>query len=420
MARAKREKTRYPGIYRRGDRIEYIWRDANGQQRSATARTMEIARREKARMEDEARTGHAQDTQLTLAEYARDWVDRYQGRTNRGFRESTREAYRRELETYVIPFFGDRQRIAAVTPRRVSAFVSHLLTQPARPLNAIESRRPPADEPRPTLSDASIRRIMAPLKACMADAVQEGVIQRNPTLGVRLPTRPRVEEDDEGQAKALTDAELDALLRCAPERHRDLLQLLAVAGPRISEAIALSWRHLTLTGDRPVMKVRRAYVKGEFQPPKSKHGRRDVPLPHDVVRALRRRKRAAARSGPDDLVFAMDDGTPWSVSNLRRQAIEPAASEAGVPWAGFHTLRHTCATRLFAAGRNAVQVQRWLGHHSPAFTLATYVHLLNDDLGGPLELPDPSGDSMGTAEAPEITGNGDAADHRIASPGRAI
>jgi integrase len=33
---------------------------------------------------------------------------------------------------------------------------------------------------------------------------------------------------------------------------------------------------------------------------------------------------------------------------------------------GVHTLRHTCASRLFAAGRNAVQVQRWRGHHSPA------------------------------------------------------
>jgi integrase len=42
---------------------------------------------------------------------------------------------------------------------------------------------------------------------------------------------------------------------------------------------------------------------------------------------------------------------------------------------------------LFERGANAVQVQRWLGHHSPAFTLDTYVHLLNDDLGDPLSLP---------------------------------
>lgn len=51
-----------------------------------------------------------------------------------------------------------------------------------------------------------------------------------------------------------------------------------------------------------------------------------------------------------------------------------------MPWAGLHTLRHTCATRLFRAGLNAKQVQVWLGHHSPAFTLAAYVHMLADDL----------------------------------------
>jgi hypothetical protein len=40
---------------------------------------------------------------------------------------------------------------------------------------------------------------------------------------------------------------------------------------------------------------------------------------------------------------------------------------------------------MFAAGRNVVQVQRWLGHHSPSFTLDTYVHLLDADLGEPME-----------------------------------
>ena len=51
-----------------------------------------------------------------------------------------------------------------------------------------------------------------------------------------------------------------------------------------------------------------------------------------------------------------------------------------MPWAGPHTFRHTCATMLFANGLNAKQVQIWLGPHSPAFTLATYVHLLPDDI----------------------------------------
>jgi integrase len=83
-------------------------------------------------------------------------------------------------------------------------------------------------------------------------------------------------------------------------------------------------------------------------------------------------------------------------SNLMSRILKPAAVEAGLgewvsskgrrraeTWVGFHTFCHTCATILFRHGLNAKQVQMWLGHHSPAFTLATYVHLLPDDLPDP-------------------------------------
>ena len=79
--------------------------------------------------------------------------------------------------------------------------------------------------------------------------------------------------------------------------------------------------------------------------------------------------------------------------------LAPACEEAGVEWAGFHTFRHTVASRLFAPGGNAVQVQRWLGHHSASFTLDTYVHLLDNDLGRPL----PSANNVRTASTPFTT-----------------
>jgi integrase len=66
--------------------------------------------------------------------------------------------------------------------------------------------------------------------------------------------------------------------------------------------------------------------------------------------------------------------------------LRPAAEEANAPWAGFHTFRHTCASMLFERGANAKQVQRWLGHHSPSFTLDTYVHLLDEGLPAPVDL----------------------------------
>jgi hypothetical protein len=90
-------------------------------------------------------------------------------------------------------------------------------------------------------------------------------------------------------------------------------------------------------------------------------------------------------------------GTPMSQGNLRSRVLVPAAQEAGVPWAGFHALRHSCASRLIASGRNIVQVSRWLGHHSPAFTLNTYAHLMDDGVGDALPLPVTTGKTTSAA-----------------------
>ena len=92
--------------------------------------------------------------------------------------------------------------------------------------------------------------------------------------------------------------------------------------------------------------------------------------------ALREHRRDGEWPGEDDLVFPASNGAvaePGEPTAPRAQARR--AKRRGVSWVGFHAFRHTCASMLFAEGRNAVQVQRWLGHHSPAFTLSTYVHL---------------------------------------------
>jgi integrase len=75
--------------------------------------------------------------------------------------------------------------------------------------------------------------------------------------------------------------------------------------------------------------------------------------------------------------------------NLRRRTLKPAAEEAGVPWVGFHSFRHTTASMLISEGRNIVQVSRWLGHHSPSFTLDVYAHLMDEGVGDALHAPNP-------------------------------
>ena len=76
MAGAKLERTRWPGIYRRGTRFAYEWTDAAGKRRRASARTREEASTRKAEEEAKAARGEFGEAgprvRLTLAAYALD------------------------------------------------------------------------------------------------------------------------------------------------------------------------------------------------------------------------------------------------------------------------------------------------------------------------------------------------------------
>lgn len=399
---APMERTRHPGIYKRGSRYVVTYR-LGGKQKKESTRTLEEARRLKATRQADLARGELQEaTRVPFGEYAAEWVERYQGR-GRGFRDSTRDDYRRSLEQYAVPYFGERlsRRLSEVTPRDIAGFIGWLCDPKAQAQHEYElakartieeakktGRRPKEPKRRDAkrLSDSTVRNICNPIRACYATAVNEGLVRFNPTHKIALPHRPGVDDDEAEEVRALTREQLAAVLDLVHERHRLFFRFLAASGLRISEAIAVEWRHLQLDGSHPHVKVRRAIVRGRVSPPKTRHGRREVPLGAALVSELRRHHAATEWPGDEDLVFPSLTGSALSPNNLRRRALAPIAEEVGVPWASFHTFRHTAASLLFERGKNAVQVQRFLGHHSASFTLDTYVHLLKTDLDEPLEL----------------------------------
>ena len=86
------------------------------------------------------------------------------------------------------------------------------------------------------------------------------------------------------------------------------------------------------------------------------------------------------------LVFASRNGTPLDPDNLRARILKPLMQEVGAGWAAWHTLRHTYASLQLAQGVNVLQLSRVLGHHSPAFTLSVYCHLLPGEQAPALNL----------------------------------
>ena len=347
-------KTATPGIFRRGGRYVVVYRDPHGAQRKRAARTLAEARELKASLTADVKRGEYRAlSKVTFGEYAPEWIASYTGRTSRGIRPETLADYRSGLDRVAVPFFG-RMQLAAIEPRDVKRLAAQLSAS--------------------GLSAGSVRNALAPVRALLATAFEEGLIRSNPAAGLRISQRV-AESGEEPQAKALTEDELRALLDEVPSEWRLFFEFLAHTGLRIGEAVALTRADVDF-GKRRIH-VRRRLYRGRLDSPKSRYGRRQVPLSERLSQALWRLRGASADDAP---LFPSQSGGYLDASNVAARVLKPAARRAGVPWAGFHTFRHTCATILFRHGLNAKQAQMWLGHHSPAFTLATYVHLLPDDL----------------------------------------
>lgn len=311
---------------------------------------------------DVARGEYRELSRVALVDYAEAWAATYTGRTGRGVRPATLADYRRDLDRWALPFFGTR-RLSEIEPQDVKRFAAHLRDA--------------------GLSPARVRNVMAPLRAMLATAVEEGLIRHNPAASLRLPTRTSSDglDHDSEPARALSPEELSGLLGEMPDDWRTFIRFLASTGLRIGEAVALRWGDIDL--ERGRVRVRRRIYRGDIDAPKSAFGRREIPISRSLCEELGARRPKTPFGADADPVRATRVGTPHKPENLFRRVLKPAAEQAGVGWAGFHTLRHTCASMLFRQGASAKQVQVVLGHHSPAFTLATYVHLLPDDLPDP-------------------------------------
>jgi integrase len=160
------------------------------------------------------------------------------------------------------------------------------------------------------------------------------------------------------------------------------------SGLRRGELLALRWQDVDLDGgtlrvEQALEETKRGRV---FKAPKTRHGRRMVTLPVSTVALLREHWKAQqeerlalglGRAEPSSLVFADWDGAPRSPRTLTQQW-RKEMKKAGLK-ATFHSLRHTHASTLIAAGLDVLSISRRLGHGSPVITLGVYGHLFKSD-----------------------------------------
>jgi integrase len=297
-----------------------------------------------------------------LRQAAEDWLDAAKAglaRTRSGdmYKPSALRGYEQALRDRVLPTLGDTQ-LADIRRSDVQRLVNRLI----------------GDD----LSPSTIRNALMLLRGIYRYALALDDVAVNPTTGVQLPAvRGRRE-------RIASPAEAASLIAALPAPDRALWATAMYAGLRSGELQALPDELVDL--DANVIHVRWSWdPKAGRVTPKSRAGRRTVPVAKVLRKHLAEQRLARGRRG--GLFFGRADKRPFSNQAVTERAhrIWQAAKLAPI---GLHDCRHTFASLMIAAGVNAKALSAFMGHASVTMTLDRYGHLFpgsEDEAAGLLD-----------------------------------
>lgn len=171
----------------------------------------------------------------------------------------------------------------------------------------------------------------------------------------------------------LTASEREAVLgAAADDEQRLVLNLLSIAGAVLGSGDVRDCRGVGLLDAKwdDLDKRRQALTITDYDGQRVR-----LPLSRAQLRALAAHHKATgSRGNRDGYIFIGRRGQALSAYKLHK-ALDAALADAGCASdITFHSLRHTTATALIAAGASVPEVQHLLGHERPSTTTDIYTH----------------------------------------------
>lgn len=285
------------------------------------------------------------------------------------------------------------------------AHIERVLAAVARPL---DGERPAGNVGRRVVqrSPATIEGYRRTIRAALSAAQRRELVAMNPAVG-RMDSIPARHADESDEPTVWQPQETARFLdHVDDDRLSALYELAAYAGLRRAELCGLRWSDIDPDGDgltvrQTIVAVTRKQVSPAqaacpvcgvehtgrlFKFPKSRSGRRWVPLAPPARRALDRHREAQAAEREflgidyDDhgLVFCRPDGKPLRPDGVT-VAFERHAAACGLPAIRLHDTRHGACSLMLAGGVPIEIVQLILGHSTPAITRRVYAHLMRKE-----------------------------------------
>ena len=330
-----------------------------GTKRNAEAKTREL-------LQQLDKGAYIKPNRTTLSEYIPKWYETHR----RGLSPTTDRRYMDYINTHILPRLGNIE-LQKLTTIQVQEFINYMLESGNKCTNIVKG-----------LSAKSVRDCIILLKQALKQAIEWGMLSRNPADGVRMPTVTRRDP------VILTEEQAEEVLNSLKPTYGYIPALISYhTGMRLGEVIALPWNAVNL--DAATIEVQQSYTLTDedgrpvIKEPKTKAGRRIVEVGSTLIAALanhrkdqleRRIATGASWRNNLNLVCTQDDGAPIS-SRAIGHLFSRRARSLGYN-VTFHGLRHTHVSMLIKAGAPISTISARVGHSTPSITHDIYAHLL--------------------------------------------
>lgn len=220
------------------------------------------------------------------------------------------------------------------------------------------------------LSSRTVKDIKIILHASLEKAVEEGIIDKNPTDKLNMP---------KDRVKGMTTLTKEQSNRLLEEAFNsgcfEFYYLELTTGLRLGEILALEWEDLDVKNKTLSITKQVQRIDGTLQAetPKTKNSIRTIAISSDCATALAKLKMRQAKG--TTLMFPSPETGTYRDQNAVTRKFKRMLRRAGLPQeVRFHDLRHTCATIALEEGVEIKALSSMLGHSDVAFTMNTYVH----------------------------------------------
>ncbi len=338
-----------------------------------TFKTIKEARDEKAKMTAALRTDtFIAPRAITLAEYSAEWLATT---AKQALKVQTLELYQAVFKLYILPTLG-KEQLQKLSVKAVKGLLADLAAKHSR---------------------STVKNAHSALRSCLRSALEEELVHRNVAAVAKMPSQQAqlVREEElasptlrPAKAKALEPEQALLFIQACQAHPAGLVLLFAiVTGGRPGEYLAarwsdINWQARTVSFERSL--VRPKGGGWATNAPKTKRSVRKVSLPEQMLTMLAAHKveqdKARELLGERwlskvDFIFTTSHGNPLDTRRLNTRVFKAIVKSAGLPEdLTLYSLRHSCASLLFAKGVELKVASQRLGHSSVTMTADVYVH----------------------------------------------